>query len=111
MFICQNQLARTLFKVYKPYTMKNPFAKENNSALMISVAVGSAIAGAAAYLFLTENGSNTRRSITDRLAGLFAKNEPVDEHKNDYLKKPHKAPKTDREELQHHEIINEQPGL
>ncbi|HTI61462.1 hypothetical protein [Mucilaginibacter sp.] len=91
--------------------MKNPFAKENNGPLIVSVAVGSAIAGAAAYLFLTEDGSNTRRSIADRFAGLFAKKEPVAEHKTDYLKKPHKAPKTDKEELLHHGIINEQPGV
>lgn len=87
--------------------MKNPFVKQNNNALAISVALGSVAAGAAAYLFLTEKGSGIRQ----RISGLFAKKEEVNEHATDYMQKPRKHRKTDREELLHHAIIPEQPHI
>jgi len=79
--------------------MKNLFVKHDNTALIASLAIGSVAAGAAAYLFMTERGSNMRQSLMERLG--FMRNEPISENDNhtDYLKKPHKQPKTDRDEL------------
>ena len=47
--------------------MKNPFKKEDNTALIIAVAAGAALAGVAAYLFLTESGSEVISSIKHKL--------------------------------------------
>ncbi|WP_448697523.1 hypothetical protein ACFGVR_12625 [Mucilaginibacter sp. AW1-3] len=94
--------------------MKNPFVKQNNGAVAISIALGSVAAGAAAYLFLTERGTGIRGQLAEqfgRLSNLFSKSEPADEHPATYLEKPHKTPKTDRNELLHHKAIQEQPNI
>jgi hypothetical protein len=58
--------------------MKNPFAKKNNTALIALGVTGAAAAGAIAYLYLTDNGSNTRNKVShaltnelDRLTNVF----------------------------------------
>lgn len=78
--------------------MKKLFAKHDNTALIASLAIGSVAAGAAAYLFMTEKGSQMRQSLMERFG--FMRSEPVnDDSHTDYTKKPHKQPKTDRDEL------------
>jgi len=47
--------------------MKNPFEKKDNTTLVIAIAAGALTAGAFAYLFLTESGSNTWNSIEHKL--------------------------------------------
>ncbi len=79
-------------------TMKNPFVKHDNTTLIASLAIGSVAAGAAAYLFMTERGSSMRRSLMERFG--FMRRDPIQEdNHNDYMKKPRKQPKTDRDEL------------
>ena len=46
--------------------MKNPFEKEDNTGLIVAAAVGALAVGVLAYLFLTEGGSDVRRSIKHR---------------------------------------------
>jgi len=43
--------------------MENPFNKNHNTAIAITLAAGAATAGSLAYLYLTENGAATRRSV------------------------------------------------
>ena len=93
--------------------MKNPFEKNDNRLLIGGVIAGSVIAGAAAYLFLTETGSSVRRQVADRLdrlkESIFGRGaEPIVEEVPEYRQKPHKAPKTDREALKKNEILHEQ---
>ena len=47
--------------------MKNPFERENNTGLIVAVAVGAVAAGALAYLFLTDSGSEVMRSVKHRV--------------------------------------------
>jgi hypothetical protein len=47
--------------------MKNPFKKQNNTALIAIGVTGAAAAGAIAYLYLTDSGSNTRNKLSDSL--------------------------------------------
>jgi len=78
--------------------MKIPFVKHDNTMLIASVAIGSVAAGAAAYLFMTEKGKTMRQSLMERFG--FMSSEPVQEDQHtDYMKKPRKQPKTDRDEL------------
>lgn len=92
--------------------MRNPFEKDDHSALIAGLVIGSVAAGAAAYLFLTENGGSIRRKIGDQLLALrksfMAEPEeaPID-HSMDYMHPKKKAPKTDRDFLLHHDIIEE----
>lgn len=93
--------------------MKNPFEKNDHRILIGGVIAGSVIAGAAAYLFLTEAGSSVRRQVADRLdrmkESIFGPDaEPIVEEVPEYLQKPHKAPKTNREALKKNEISHEQ---
>lgn len=99
--------------IYKIYCMKNPFEKNDHRILIGGVIAGSVIAGAAAYLFLTETGSSVRRQVADSLSrmkeSIFGHAvEPVVEEVPEYLQKPHKAPKTTRDALKKHEILHEQ---
>jgi gas vesicle protein len=91
--------------------MKNPFAKQDHTALIASIAIGSAAAGAATYLFTTEKGAELRRKIVDVVTGWFSKTEEVVEDHTAYLKKPHKSRKSDIQEVLEHGIIAEQPGI
>jgi gas vesicle protein len=93
--------------------MKNPFERNDHRILIGGVIAGSVIAGAAAYLFLTETGSSVRRQVTDRIdrlkESIFGNGvEPVVESAPEYLQKPHKAPKTNRGALKKNEILHEQ---
>jgi len=92
--------------------MKNPFEKNDHKVLIAGIAIGTVAAGAAAYLFLTETGSGIRKQLGGHLTRLktafMGGEQPAEEpHPADYLKKPHKAPKTDREALKRHEILHE----
>jgi len=91
--------------------MKNPFLKTNNNTLITSVAIGSAVAGAATYFFTTEKGAEMRRQIADTISGWFRKKEVQEVDHTAYLKKPHKEPKSDRQEILAHGQIIEQPGI
>ncbi|HTK20821.1 MAG TPA: hypothetical protein VL442_14950 [Mucilaginibacter sp.] len=93
--------------------MKNPFERNDHRILIGGVIAGSVIAGAAAYLFLTETGSSVRRQVADRVdrikQSIFGNgNEPIVETVPEYLQKPHKSPKTDRGTLKKNEILHEQ---
>ncbi len=91
--------------------MKNPFVKNtNHTALIASLALGTAAIGAAAYYLMTEKGTNWRQQMMDRLG--FGQNEPTEETDHTaYMQKPRKASKTDRDDLLRHGAINEQPNL
>jgi hypothetical protein len=93
--------------------MKNPFEKNDHRILIGGAIAGSVIAGAAIYLFLTETGTSVRRQVSDRLSrmkeSIFGSGaQPIVEAAPEYLKKPHKTPKTDREALKKNEILHEQ---
>lgn len=47
--------------------MKNPFEKQDNSAFIATVLIGSIAAGAIAYLYLTQSGSHARGGIKRKL--------------------------------------------
>lgn len=47
--------------------MKNPFVKEDNTALIISIVAGSLAAAGITYLFLTDSGADVRKSIKKQL--------------------------------------------
>jgi gas vesicle protein len=53
--------------------MKNLFVKQNNTALIALGITGAAAAGAIAYLYLTDSGSNTRHKISDTVSGEIDK--------------------------------------
>lgn len=93
--------------------MKNPFEKNDHRILIGGVIAGSIIAGAAAYLFLTETGSSVRRQLTDQIdrmkQSIFGSTaEPIVEAVPEYMQKPRKARKTDREALKKDEIRHEE---
>jgi hypothetical protein len=97
----------------KFYTMKNPFEKNDHKVLIAGVAIGSAVAGAIAYLFLTETGATVRKELTghinrirDAVMGVKPA-APEEEHPADYMHPKPKAPKTDRAALKKHEIIGD----
>lgn len=50
--------------------MKNPFAKNENPALAIGIALGTLSAGAAAYLLFTRSGTQARSWIGSRFETL-----------------------------------------
>jgi gas vesicle protein len=91
--------------------MKNPFERNDHRVLIGGVIAGSVIAGAAAYLFLTETGSSVRRQVVDRFdrmkQSIFGNGaEPIVEAVPEYMQKPSKAPKTDRQALKKNEILH-----
>jgi len=47
--------------------MKNILKKEDNTGLIITLAISIATGGALAYLFLTESGSEVIRSVKQKL--------------------------------------------
>jgi len=54
--------------------MKNPFKKQRNHTALIALGVtGAAAAGAIAYLYLTDNGTETRNKISDSLSETIDK--------------------------------------
>jgi len=91
--------------------MKNPFVKNSNhTALIASLALGTAAIGAAAYYLMSDKGTNWRQQMMDRLG--FGRNEAQEETDHTaYMQKPRKASKTDRDDLMRLGTINEQPSL
>lgn len=47
--------------------MKNPFVKNDNSFIIISVAAGALLLGSAAYFFLTESGKDTKKKLKHKV--------------------------------------------
>jgi gas vesicle protein len=47
--------------------MKNPFKKSDPTAIIAGVAIASIAAGALAYLFLSESGGETRKSLKKKI--------------------------------------------
>jgi hypothetical protein len=47
--------------------MKNPFEKDNHTGLIVAAAILTVAAGAAAFLFLTEKGEDTRKSLKKQI--------------------------------------------
>ncbi len=93
--------------------MKNPFEKNDHKVLIAGIVIGSLAASAAAYLFLTETGSQVRRQLTGHLGRLRdtfiggQEEEGPAEVEPGYLQHKAKAPKTDREKLKKHEILHD----
>jgi hypothetical protein len=95
--------------------MKNPFVKERHNGLIAGLIIGSVAAGVVSYLMLTGKGAAIRQDLCDTFARLqntvFGTHEQEDDdHAVDYLQKPHKAPKTDREALLHNQILTDHGG-
>lgn len=57
--------------------MKNPFKKDNHTALIAVAAIISVTAGAIAFLFLTEKGNDARKSLKKKIKSI-AKDAAVD---------------------------------
>lgn len=53
--------------------MKNPFKKNDHTVLIAGIAIASAAAGALAYLYLSESGNKTRKSLKKKVKEI-AKN-------------------------------------
>jgi hypothetical protein len=49
--------------------MRNPFQKQNNTALIATISIGALTAGTIAFLFLTEEGENIRRNLSQTIKG------------------------------------------
>lgn len=47
--------------------MKNPFEKKHNTGIVIIIAAAAVTAGTLAYLYFTENGQETRKSLKHKL--------------------------------------------
>ena len=47
--------------------MKNPFAKQDNSGVIVTALLGGLALGAVAYLYLTESGGKTRKVLKKKL--------------------------------------------
>ena len=47
--------------------MKNPFAKQDNNGVIVTVLLGGLALGAVAYLYLTESGGKTRKGLKKKL--------------------------------------------
>jgi gas vesicle protein len=93
--------------------MENPFNKKENTALIVGVIAGAVVAGAVAYLFLTDTGTQVRQKLSGHLERVIAAitgretEEPADDPAQDYLNHPKKHPKTDREKLLKHEALTD----
>lgn len=92
--------------------MKNPFEKNDHKILIAGAVVGSIAAGAAAYLFLTETGSQVRQQLAGhfgrmRDAFMGGRAEEPQSEPQAYLQHKDKAPKTDREKLLKHEVLHD----
>ena len=57
--------------------MKNPFEKDNHTTLIIAAVALTVAAGAAAFLFLTDSGKDTRKSLKKQIKKI-AKNAAVE---------------------------------
>lgn len=89
--------------------MKNPLQRNNHTLLIAGIAAGTIAAGAAAaYLFLSESGSEFRERLTSQLGNWFSgKNEQSAQYATPaYLQHKGAQPKTDREQLQRGDILH-----
>jgi len=50
--------------------MRNPFKKDNHTALIGAIVIGTVAAGAIAFLFLTEIGNDTRKSLKKKIKSI-----------------------------------------
>jgi gas vesicle protein len=50
--------------------MRNPFKKDNHTALIGAIVIGTVAAGAIAFLFLTELGDDTRKSLKKKIKSI-----------------------------------------
>ena len=89
---------------------------DNNKTWIATILLGAVAAGAASYLLLTDEGSALRgkllsqyHKIKDSAFGV-AQEQPGAAQQPGYLKHKQKAPKTDREALQHGEILHDHAG-
>jgi gas vesicle protein len=57
--------------------MKNPLKKSDHTVLIAGIAIASVAAGALAYLFLSESGNETRKSLKKKIKEI-AKNAATD---------------------------------
>ncbi|MFA6083528.1 hypothetical protein [Mucilaginibacter sp.] len=57
--------------------MKNPFERQNHTLLFAAIAVTTLAAGAIAFLFLTEKGEDTHKSLKKKIKKI-AKDAAVD---------------------------------
>ena len=91
--------------------MKNPFEKNDHKVLIAGIVIGTAVAGAVAYLFLTETGAQVRQQLTghiDRMRDAFLGAQPEEEPAPSEPEPPKpkgKAPKTDREKIMKDELL------
>jgi gas vesicle protein len=97
--------------------MKNPFVKERHNGLIAGLILGSVAAAAVTYLLVTEKGASLRQDLADSFSRLHntvfggqEQEQEVENNAHDYLEKPHKAPKTDREALLHNQILSHTGG-
>jgi len=67
--------------------MKNPFVKNDNSFLIVSVAAGMLVLGSAAYFFLTDNGKETKKKLKHKVK------EGIKDKASDLVSKKTKIPK------------------
>jgi len=88
--------------------MRNPLQRNNHTLLVTGIAVGTVAIGAAAYLFLSESGEQFRGRLTSHLDNWFGRKEKKSpEHATPaYLQHKGAQPKTDREQLQHGDILH-----
>ncbi len=57
--------------------MKNPFERQNYTVLFTAIAITTLAAGAIAFLFLTEKGEDTRKSLKKKIKKI-AKDAAID---------------------------------
>ena len=50
--------------------MRNPFKKDNHTALIGAIVIGAVAAGAIAFLFLTETGNDTRKGLRKKIKSI-----------------------------------------
>ena len=96
--------------------MNNPFEKKDYKTLIAAALLGSVAAGAATYVLLTDEDAELRGELLSRFNKIkdtvfgVAQEQPGAAQQPGYLQHRQKAPKTDREALQHGEILHDHAG-
>jgi hypothetical protein len=57
--------------------MKNPFKRDDHTALIVAIAIAGIAASAFAFLYLTDKGKNARKGLTKKIKSI-AKDAAVD---------------------------------